>query len=127
VVKGAAARGADSRAADGGQAVADRARSAAGDPGPSYGGVGTRGAATAAEYLLGDRGSAGDRSLELLDVAPQNPPLLALRLAVGLTLRELAALNGVPNSTYQRLETGTSCSEPPSKTTKGLSISVHQL
>ena len=45
-------------------------------------------------------------ALDLLDVDPDDPPLLALRLAAGLTLIEVADASGVPYSTYRRLEGG---------------------
>ena len=44
--------------------------------------------------------------LQLLDVDPDDPPLLALRLVAGLTLTEVADASGVPYSTYRRLEGG---------------------
>lgn len=46
------------------------------------------------------------RPIELLGVDPADPPLLALRLAAGLTLIQLADATGLPYSTYRRLESG---------------------
>lgn len=51
--------------------------------------------------------------LSLLDVDQQDPPVLALRLASGLTLKELAETSGVPQTTYLRLETGVGRSATP--------------
>lgn len=62
--------------------------------------------------------------LELLDVDPRDPPLLALRLAAGLTLRELAAASGIPYSSYQRLELGISRSEPSAATATALASAL---
>ncbi len=64
------------------------------------------------QYLLAIAAALNVAPLELLDVDPQDPPLLALRLAAGLTLRELAAASGIPFSSYQRLELGISRGEP---------------
>ena len=58
--------------------------------------------------------------LELLDVDPDDPPLLALRLAAGLTLTEVADASGVPYSTYRRLEGGLLRSEPAAAVVKAL-------
>jgi len=62
--------------------------------------------------------------LTLLDVDPQDPPLLALRLAAGLTLQQLAAASTVPYSTYQRLETGVSRGEPASSAAQALASAL---
>lgn len=63
-------------------------------------------------YLVGIARALQVDPLELLDVDPDDPPLLALRLAAGMTLRELAASSGIPFSSYQRLELGVGRSEP---------------
>ena len=58
--------------------------------------------------------------LVLLDVDPDDPPLLALRLAAGLTLTEVADASGVPYSTYRRLEGGLLRGEPTAPVVKAL-------
>lgn len=44
--------------------------------------------------------------LALLDCDPQDPSLMALRLAAGLTLRDVEERAGVPYASYRRLESG---------------------
>ena len=58
--------------------------------------------------------------LDLLDVDPDDPPLLALRLAAGLTLTEVASASSVPYSTYRRLEGGLLRGEPAAPVVKAL-------
>jgi len=58
--------------------------------------------------------------LELLTVDRQDPPLLALRLAAGLTLTEVAAASGIPYSSYHRLEHGLVVADPAAATAKAL-------
>ena len=58
--------------------------------------------------------------LALLDVDPDDPPLLALRLAAGLTLTEVASASSVPYSTYRRLEGGLLRGEPAAPVVKAL-------
>ena len=58
--------------------------------------------------------------LELLDVDPDDPPLLALRLAAGLTLTEVVDASAVPYSTYRRLEGGLVRGEPVAAVVKAL-------
>ena len=55
-----------------------------------------------------------------MDVDPDDPPLLALRLAAGLTLTEVADASGVPYSTYRRLEGGLLRGEPAAPVVKAL-------
>lgn len=50
--------------------------------------------------------------IELLDVDLVDPPLLALRLATGMTLRELAEASGIPFSSYRRFELGVGRAAP---------------
>ena len=61
-------------------------------------------------------------ALDLLDVDPDDPPLLALRLAAGLTLIEVADASGVPYSTYRRLEGGLVRGAPAASVVKALAI-----
>lgn len=58
--------------------------------------------------------------LELLTVDRHDPPLLALRLAAGLTLTEVAAASGIPYSSYHRLEHGLIIADTTAATTKAL-------
>jgi len=58
--------------------------------------------------------------MELLTVDPQNPPLKALRLAVGLTLTETAAATGMTYSTYYRLENGMVRGDPSAQTARAV-------
>lgn len=58
--------------------------------------------------------------LELLAVDRNDPPLLALRLAAGLTLTEVAAGSGIPYSSYRRLEHGLIVADPTAVTAKDL-------
>ncbi len=76
------------------------------------------------QYLLAIAAALNTDPLELLDVDPQDPPLLALRLAAGLTLREMAASSGIPLSSYQRLELGISRSEPSATATAALASAL---
>lgn len=62
-------------------------------------------------YLLALAHALGVEPLSLLAVDQQDPPLLVLRLAAGLTLRELTAASRIPQTTYVRLEVGVSRSE----------------
>lgn len=50
--------------------------------------------------------------VQLLDVDPDDPPLVALRLAAGLTLQAAAAAAGLSLSAYTRLEKGVVRSGP---------------
>lgn len=67
----------------------------------------------------------GVPALELLDIDPADPPLLALRMAAGLTLSQLADATGLPYSTYRRLETGTIRGAPPDAAVRALAPSLH--
>lgn len=58
--------------------------------------------------------------LSLLDVDQQDPPVLALRLAAGLTIEELSRVSGVPRTTYLRLEAGVGRSEAPENVLQAL-------
>lgn len=60
----------------------------------------------------------GVEPLSLLDVDPEDPPLEALRLAVGLSQLELEVRSGVHRTTYARLEKGTRRGEPEPATTR---------
>ena len=62
--------------------------------------------------------------LQLLDVDADDPPLEALRLAVGLTLQELAEVSGVPFSTYRRLEVGAVRGAPSRQTVETLAAAL---
>lgn len=63
-------------------------------------------------YLVAIAAALDVDPLELLDVDPQDPPLLALRLAAGMTLRELAEASGIPFSSYRRFERGVGRAAP---------------
>ena len=58
--------------------------------------------------------------LELLTVDRRDPPLLALRMAAGLTLTEVAAASGIPYTSYHRLEHGLVVADPAAATAKAL-------
>lgn len=58
--------------------------------------------------------------LELLTVERHDPPLLALRLATGLTLTEVAAASGIAYSSYRRFEHGLIVAVPTTATAKAL-------
>jgi len=62
--------------------------------------------------------------LELLAVDRNDPPLLALRLAAGLTLTEVAAASGIAYSSYHRLEHGLIVADPTVATAKALARAV---
>lgn len=62
--------------------------------------------------------------LELLDSDPQDPPLMALRLAAGLTLRDLEEVSGIPYGTYRRLETGLTRRDPTPATLDALAAAL---
>lgn len=58
--------------------------------------------------------------LDLLAIDHNDPPLLALRLAAGLTLTEVAAVSGIAYSSYHRLEHGLVVGDPTAATAKAL-------
>lgn len=62
--------------------------------------------------------------LSLLDVDQQDPPVLALRLAAGLTLQELSEASGVPQTSYLRLETGVSRGQAPDAVLQALAAAL---
>lgn len=63
-------------------------------------------------YLVALAAALDVDPLELLDVDLAAPPLLALRLAAGMTLRELAEASGIPFSSYRRFERGVGRAAP---------------
>lgn len=62
-------------------------------------------------FIPGLAVAVGVDPLHLLDVDPRNPPLAALRLAAGLTTRDMVA-PGLSVMTYQRLEDRGAAEEP---------------
>ncbi len=66
----------------------------------------------------------GVEPLSLLDVDPEDPPLEALRLAVGLSQLELEVRSGVHRTTYARLEKGTRQGEPEPATIEVLASAL---
>lgn len=69
--------------------------------------------------------------LALLDCDPQDPPLTALRLAAGLTLRDVEERAGVPYASYRRLESGLNRRGPTAAVLDALAaalgVDAHQL
>lgn len=62
--------------------------------------------------------------LSLLDVDQEDPPVLALRLAAGLTLEELSRVSGIPRTTYLRLETGVGRTQAPDNVLQALAAGL---
>ncbi len=66
----------------------------------------------------------GVEPLSLMDVDPEDPPLEALRLAVGLSQLELEVRSGVHRTAYARLEKGTRQGEPETATVEALASAL---
>lgn len=58
------------------------------------------------QHLTRLASALGVAPLELLDVDPAEPPLLALRIAAGLTLEQVSQVTGLSVTAYRRLEIG---------------------
>jgi transcriptional regulator with XRE-family HTH domain len=63
--------------------------------------------------------------LELLDVDPADPPLIALRFAAGLSLEGASLASGLSISAYRRLETGVVRSDPEPTTSQLLADALN--
>ena len=58
------------------------------------------------QHLARLAAALGVEPLELLDVDPSDPPLIALRIAAGLTLERVSRATGLSVTAYRRLEIG---------------------
>lgn len=63
------------------------------------------------EHLVRLAAALGVHPLELLEVDPDDPPLVALRFAAGLTLAKVSQASGLSTKAFLRLETGVSVSD----------------
>lgn len=83
------------------------------------------------QYLARLAAALGVEPLELLDVDPADPPLIALRVAAGLTLERVSQATGLSVTAYRRLEIGVVRRDPDpddiQRLADALGVSVERL